>query len=52
MKGKGKASTNTAIFSLVSQSQTDHQCRIDERFDVQQREIKTLKALIAQMTIS
>ena len=49
MKGKGKVSTISSTFSSGLQSQAKQQCCIDERFEAQQREIKALKALIAQM---
>ena len=47
VKGKGKVSYSSSTFLSGSQSQVEQQCRINERFDAQQSEIK---ALIAQMT--
>ena len=50
VKGEGKLSSNSSTFSSRSQSQAEQQRRIDKRIEAQQREIKTLTTLIAQMT--
>ena len=50
VKGKEKVSSSSSTFSSGLQSQAEQQHRFKERLDTQQREIDTLKALIAQMT--
>ena len=47
VKGKGKAFSSSSTILSRSQSQVEQQCCIDERFDVQEREIEALKALMA-----
>ena len=42
-------STSSSTFTSRLQSQAEQQRRIDERFEAQQREIETLKVLIAHM---